>query len=242
MACTEQVAVSVTTHPDASLLRYHRHGISFATIVLEGSFVEVRDGMPGVHSKGSVLIRSSEEEHADYFTSAGRCLNVELGEASALAAAETNAADPRARRAAYDVARAVSAGATDSELRDAARRMRETIVSIANVAQPAPPEWLKITIERFGWSSGEPLYAAAKLAGVHPVHFSREFHRYMRMTPTAFRRRARVRRASELLLATDARLAIVAQECGFSDQSHLTREFGSTVGLPPASFRRTFAR
>jgi AraC family transcriptional regulator len=236
------MAVSISTHPDASLLRYHRHGISFTTIVLEGSFVEVRDGKPCVHSTGSVVLRSSDEEHADYFTSAGRCLNVEVDEASATASVETDAANPHARRAAYDIVRAVSAGATASELRDAARRMREALVSIARAPQPAPPEWLRMTIERFGWSSGEPLYSAAKLAGVHPVHFSREFHRYVRMTPTAFRRGARVRRASELLLSTNARLAIVAQECGFSDQSHLTREFGSTVGLSPASFRRTFAR
>jgi AraC family transcriptional regulator len=62
------------------------------------------------------------------------------------------------------------------------------------------------------------------------------------MTPTAFRRGARVRRATELLLSTNTRLALVAQECGFSDQSHLTREFGAAVGLSPATFRRTFAR
>jgi AraC-like DNA-binding protein len=235
------MAVYVSTHPDASLLRYHRHGISFATIVLEGSFVEVRDGMPCVHSTGSVVLRSPDEEHADYFTSAGKCLNVEV-DAPATASVEAVAADPRVRRAAYDVVRAVSAGATASELQDVAGRMRETLISLAKAPQPAPPDWLRMTIERFGWSSGEPLYSAAKFAGVHPVHFSREFHRYVRMTPTAFRRGARVRRATELLLSTNTRLTLVAQECGFSDQSHLTREFGAAVGLSPATFRRTFAR
>jgi transcriptional regulator GlxA family with amidase domain len=78
--------------------------------------------------------------------------------------------------------------------------------------------------------------------GVHQTHFSREFHRHVGLTPNGFRRRARVRRASELLLETALPLASVAQACGFNDQSHLTRTFGAALGLPPAAYRRVFAR
>jgi AraC-like DNA-binding protein len=34
-------------------------------------------------------------------------------------------------------------------------------------------------------------------------------------------------------------LASVALECGFADQSHLTRRFKGAVGVTPAAWRRT---
>jgi AraC-like DNA-binding protein len=34
----------------------------------------------------------------------------------------------------------------------------------------------------------------------------------------------------------------VAMECGFSDQSHLTRVFRQTVGVSPGAWRRAFKR
>jgi AraC-like DNA-binding protein len=41
-----------------------------------------------------------------------------------------------------------------------------------------------------------------------------------------------------LLLTSDKTLAEVASACGFSDQPHLTRAFGQTVGTSPGLWRR----
>ena len=49
------------------------------------------------------------------------------------------------------------------------------------------------------------------------------------------------RRAKELLAANlsgDIPLAVLARECGFSDQSHFTRFFSAAVGTSPGLWRR----
>jgi len=237
----DRPAVFESVHRKASTLRYHRHGTPFATIVLEGSYTEVGDGRPGVHRAGSIVLHRAAEEHADYFTSAARCLNVELDDAIEHAASQTGAFAAPLRRAVDDVVRAFNAGAPSAAMERAARKLHAALARGA-IEPPALPAWLAATIERFGWASDQPIGAAAKLAGVHPTHFSREFHRRVGMTPNAFRQRARVRRASDLLLATSAGLSAVAQECGFNDQSHFTRAFGAALGLSPAAYRRTFSR
>jgi AraC-like DNA-binding protein len=46
-----------------------------------------------------------------------------------------------------------------------------------------------------------------------------------------------VERARELLTG-DARMADIAQECGFSDQAHLTRLFKRQTGVTPGVYRK----
>ena len=41
-----------------------------------------------------------------------------------------------------------------------------------------------------------------------------------------------------MLLNSGRSVAKIAGDCGFSDQAHLTRVFASTVGVPPAAWRR----
>jgi transcriptional regulator GlxA family with amidase domain len=49
----------------------------------------------------------------------------------------------------------------------------------------------------------------------------------------------RIRRARELMLATDRSLAEIALETGFSDQPHFTRVFSRLIGAGPGAWRRT---
>lgn len=45
-------------------------------------------------------------------------------------------------------------------------------------------------------------------------------------------------RASELLLTSTLTLEQIAHRCGFADQSHLSRVFTATIGIPPGEWRR----
>jgi AraC-like DNA-binding protein len=242
MHLSERSRVFETTHREATALPYHRHGIAFATIVLDGSYTEVRDGAPTSCPSGTIVLHHRCEVHADYFTSAGRCLNVEL-ESAALDGILTSVdLDGDLRRAVSGVVQAFYADAPIPTLDGAVARLQTSLTRRVRRPEKHPPEWLQATIDRFEWTGGAPLREAARFAGVHHVHFSREFHRHIGMTPNEFRRRARLRRASDLLLTTSDRLVNVAQSCGFNDQSHLTRTFGSSLGLTPAAYRRAFAR
>lgn len=75
----------------------------------------------------------------------------------------------------------------------------------------------------------------ASVAGLSRFHFVRRFTREIGMTPHAFLVDLRVREAVRLLTAgwPPGRVAYAA---GFADQSHLTRCFKRSVGIPPGRF------
>ena len=80
----------------------------------------------------------------------------------------------------------------------------------------------------------------ARLANLSPFHFVRVFRRAVGAPPHAYLMNARLR-AARALLATDRRLADIAQDTGFTDQAHLTNAFRRFTGLTPGRYR-TFLR
>ena len=71
--------------------------------------------------------------------------------------------------------------------------------------------------------------------GLSPFYFSRIFTRQMGLPPHAYRKQLRILKAKQLLL-NKLPIAQVAQETGFADQSHLTRQFKQIVGVTPGQY------
>lgn len=69
-------------------------------------------------------------------------------------------------------------------------------------------------------------------------YFSRAFKHSTGVAPHAWLAERRVEKAKLLLAKEDLRIADVAAECGFADQSHLTRSFSARLGITPAAWRR----
>jgi len=82
----------------------------------------------------------------------------------------------------------------------------------------------------------------ADLARLGPSHFARAFRATTGSPPGAYIMRCRVARAKEQLQDSNRALAEVALNCGFSDQSHLTRVFRRAVGVNPGEWRRRLLR
>ncbi|GLZ49257.1 AraC family transcriptional regulator [Actinomycetospora sp. NBRC 106375] len=80
----------------------------------------------------------------------------------------------------------------------------------------------------------------ARVAGTSPRTFARWFHDATGATPGRWLARERVRRAQELLEATDLPVETVAARCGFSTAAGLRRPFLREVGATPQEYRRTF--
>jgi AraC-like DNA-binding protein len=85
----------------------------------------------------------------------------------------------------------------------------------------------------------EPLTVAqvATAADVHPVYLSYLFRKESGHTLGEYLNRVRVRAAAVLLTSSRVPISAIAAECGFSDQSHLTRVFKSVTGITPGLFR-----
>lgn len=78
----------------------------------------------------------------------------------------------------------------------------------------------------------------AAVAGLSPFHFTRAFRRAFDCPPHIFLTQRRLARAVQLLRRDDVPLKAVAVECGFADQSHMTRLFRRFLGSTPAEMRR----
>jgi len=81
------------------------------------------------------------------------------------------------------------------------------------------------------------LHDIANAAGLPPFRLLRAFARQVGMTPHAYQRQARMRRALGLIRAGRA-LGDVAAAAGFADQAHLTRWFRRSFAVTPGMYRR----
>lgn len=81
------------------------------------------------------------------------------------------------------------------------------------------------------------IQALAAIVGLSMYHFARAFKQSEGMTPHDYLVLCRVRRAQNLLAATDLPLSEIALASGFADQSHCARRFREHFGVTPSSYR-----
>jgi AraC family transcriptional regulator len=81
----------------------------------------------------------------------------------------------------------------------------------------------------------------AESVGLHPVVLARIFRRTYKRSIGEYIQGRRVQAVSRALLETDESIAKIAADCGFFDQSHLTRVFKSVTGTTPNEYRKRIA-
>jgi transcriptional regulator GlxA family with amidase domain len=69
-------------------------------------------------------------------------------------------------------------------------------------------------------------------------HFIRAFKQTTGLPPYRWLLHERVKRAQIYLSETGAPIADIALQCGFSDQTHMTRIFTKIIGISPGAWRR----
>lgn len=79
----------------------------------------------------------------------------------------------------------------------------------------------------------------ASVVRLSVFHFTRKFRAEFGCPPHAYVMRKRIDRAKQQLARRDVPLKVVAANCGFSDQSHMTRLFRRLLDITPAEYRRT---
>ncbi|HEX5030289.1 MAG TPA: AraC family transcriptional regulator [Candidatus Eisenbacteria bacterium] len=74
--------------------------------------------------------------------------------------------------------------------------------------------------------------------GLHPIYVARAFRARFGCAVGEYVRNLRVERARRLLQHTRLPLAEISAEAGYSDQSHMTRDFRRVFDQSPAAYRR----
>ncbi len=99
---------------------------------------------------------------------------------------------------------------------------------------------LRRVLEHIDQHLGEPIRIEdlARLAHLEATYFTRIFAAALGSPPARFILRKRIERAQRRLLESDATLAALAAELGFSDAFHFSKTFKKITGVTPRDFRR----
>ena len=77
----------------------------------------------------------------------------------------------------------------------------------------------------------------ARKYGYSATYLGKIFHRITGVTFSRYLSNARINQAKSLLLTSDLSVAEIAEQLGYYDSCHFIRQFKSTVGCPPNSYR-----
>ena len=78
----------------------------------------------------------------------------------------------------------------------------------------------------------------AKLLGYHPYYLNEIFSREEGVSLHKYIMKERIARVCELITSSNSSLSEIAEKCGFSSQSHLSRCISAEYGITPSKMRK----
>lgn len=102
-----------------------------------------------------------------------------------------------------------------------------------------PPQWLTELKNILDASYNESLKSKdlAKVFGIHPVYMARVFKRFYGQSIKSYLNILRANGSMAAIANEESKLAHIALDNGYSDQSHLNRKFKDITGLTPFKFK-----
>ena len=241
------VADVLCIEESAAIARPRMHGRFAMTIVLAPTVLRAESSRSIVAGRSSILLvpawqlyalRTVTETHADVVTlllGASHVAGLAPVDRAALVSdaelgAQVTAIVAQLRRPLRPID---CAGTIRSVLERLAERATPTAVARAErAATPLGPirDYLRVHL-----AESVTTAELARLSGLTEWHLIRAFHREFGLPPHAYHMRLRLAAASELLV-NGLGVSTAAYECGFADQSHLSRKFKEVYALTPAAW------
>jgi len=206
----------------ASTVARHRHLSGYAALVLEGSYIEAGDRGSWRVEAGDVVAHGQFEAHLNTIAAGGaRILNFPLGEGESLPA----------------VFRVVDVDGLIRAIREEPKKAVEHLAPA--LERPlAMRDWPDALAQALRHQPTLRISAWAAEAGLAPATLSRGFMNAFGTSPARYRADVRALSALHRIREGSDPLALVAVDCGFSDQAHLTREIVALTGAPPRFWRQ----
>jgi AraC family transcriptional regulator len=241
--------------PSLLHLESHYHERACLAVVLDGGLDKAFPSSTVLLPTSTVVTMPAEERHRDLFTRDGaRMLVIEpdhtrpemaekLRPCARVLNEVVNLRDEGAAGVAHRISNELHFWDDVSPLAVDGLAL-ELLARAARAAEPSrravgPPRWLRQAQEYLHARFHEQVEVAeiAAAVGVHPVHLSRIFRRYLGVSVGDYVRRLRIEWAANELTTGELPLADVAIGAGFVDQSHFTRAFKRHTGVTPGRFR-----
>jgi AraC-like DNA-binding protein len=92
------------------------------------------------------------------------------------------------------------------------------------------------------FSQNITIETVSKHSGMSVSTLERRFKEYFMTTPQKYLRKVRLNAACQLIRITRKTLSEIAQECGFYDQSSLTKEFKKELQITPSAYAKQFSK
>lgn len=203
-------------------LARHCHDSAFATVVLEGGYLEAGDEGRRTVGPGDVLVHHAYESHLDCFSRRGAQVLI-LPIASDFAVPLFGrVSDP------------------DALVRLAHHSPRDAWFALAadmQVCEQRHLDWPDLLAEGLRNDPGLSLQHWADAHGLRPETVSRGFQLAYGSSPKAFRAAVRARAAFTRIRESRQPLADIAATLGYADQAHMSRSVKALTGHMPRTLR-----
>jgi AraC family transcriptional regulator len=236
-----KAGVEVHQYPADYAMTRHSHAQSSISFVLSGSISERVSGLEQVAQAGSIGMKAIDVQHENLVGPAGAlvlCLRPVCSYFDVIPQEWHWAHGLSSSKLVFGIAAEFLTG-------DVFGIAEEQLRAFVAVFAPRPhthrisPKW---TAELRDWIQANPYVRPsisdfAEERGLHPVYLSRAFKLVYGRSIGAYARRVRALAAATRVSASSDRLADLAYELGFADQSHLNRLFRIEFGTSPARYR-----
>jgi AraC-like DNA-binding protein len=203
----------------------HQHAEAYATVVLEGAYEQLAYAGRLRVGAGDVLVQPTFDCHADRMTSQSvRLIRLpwprDVSRGGVYRDVKIDAVVKAAQRDVYEAAALLAEALADRTPSDSAF-----------------DDWPDLLARDLAEDPDRRITLWALDQGVPRESLTRAFGAAYETTPAQFRLELRAREAWARATDTDAPLAAIAYELGFSDQSHMTRAVKWLTGTTPAAWR-----
>lgn len=226
-----------------AVLASHVHEAATICFVLQGAFEEHSDRGRTLAEPGLLIYRPGGHRHSDRFLNTkGRTLGLDLSSSfSRLPLEPVTSNAPQFGRISSHIYQEFrrNDGCSGLAVEGWFLLLQAEMTRTLTTPERNMPGWLRQVEERLRdqYLSTVSVAELARFAGVHPVHLSREFHRFFGCTIGQFVRKLRVEHGRRRLSSAELSIGEVSVDAGFCDQSHFTRAFRELTGMTPGEYR-----